>query len=127
EHMGDFAHADAKRQCSDRAMRRGMTVTAYDDQTGLTDALLRADDVYNSLTRIVHSKAEDTSLLRVATEARHHMPPLRIIDALKRAVVDGRNVVIGGRDSPLGSTWLQAALTQHLERWVGSIMNKLPV
>ena len=61
QHMGDLRGADAEGVGAERAVRGGVAVAANDQQARQGQALLRADDVDDALSRIVEAGSSLTA------------------------------------------------------------------
>ena len=68
EHVLDLGGADAERERAERAVRRGVAVTADDGHARLGQPELRADDVHDALLGVAHRVDRDAELLAVAAQ-----------------------------------------------------------
>ena len=71
EHMLDLGGADAVGQRAEGAVGGGMRITANHGHAGQCRALLRADDVDDALTHIVHLEFEDAEVIAVLVQRLH--------------------------------------------------------
>ena len=67
EHVLDVGGADALRQCTERAVRRGVRIAADDRHARQRRALLRTDDVHDALTTIEDVELADAEVPAVAS------------------------------------------------------------
>ena len=86
---------------AERAVRGGVAVAADHGHPGLGQAELRADDVHDALLGVTHRVQPDTELLAVAAKGVDLGARDRIGDG--ELDVDGRDVVVLGRDGEVGA------------------------
>ena len=89
QYVFHFRCSDAKRQRPERAVRRGMAVTADNRHPRQGDAQFRADDVHDPLLRRVHIKQRNAKLAAIF---------LQRFDLLRRNRVGDRRTPRSGRD-----------------------------
>jgi hypothetical protein len=85
--MLDLGGADAVRQRAERAVRRGVAVTADNGGARQREALLGADDVDDALTLVVFVEILDAEFARVLGERCDLLGAFRIGFGLERSVV----------------------------------------
>ena len=102
EHVLHLGRADAERKRPERAMRRGMTVTAHDDHARSGESELGPNNVNDALPRIVDVEQSNVEAFSVVTQ-RVHLPSS---DHIKhgQGPVRRRHIVIDGRDRQIGPT-----------------------
>ncbi len=114
EHVLDLGGADAERDRAERAVGRGVGVAADDGHARLGQTELRADDVHDPLLDVAERVQPDPELggvgaQRVDLGARH-----RVGDRL--VPVEGRNVVVLGREGQVGASYGASGEPQPFER-----------
>ena len=114
QHVLDLGGADAECQCAERAVGRGMRVTAHHSHAGQGQPLFGADDVDDALADVVHPEFGDTELGAVGVERLHLQARYRVGDAL--AAVGGRHVVVGHGDGRVNAARRAVGQFQPLER-----------
>ncbi|MGY3463521.1 hypothetical protein ACVW0I_000392 [Bradyrhizobium sp. LM6.11] len=100
QHVLDLARADAVRERAERAMRRGVAVTADDGGTGQRKALLGADDVDDALAPVELVVIFDAEFPGVVSQRLDLLDALRI--RVRLGAVGGRDVVIDDSERLLG-------------------------
>ena len=90
--MLDFRRADAVRKRAERAMRRGMAITADDRCSRQREPLLGPDDVNNALSLVVFVEIFDAEFARVLGECGDLFRTFRI--RIRFRPVRGRDVMI---------------------------------
>ncbi len=101
EHLLDLARADAEREGTERAVRRGVRVAADDRHAGLRDPELGADHVHDALAAMSPAVAADAELRAVAVERLEL--ELRELVADRLGERGRRHVVIGRRERAVGA------------------------
>src|SRR6516225_1003032 len=99
--MGDLRGADAEGVGAERAMGRGVAVTAHDQQARQGEALFGTDHVHDTLARFRKPKQGYAVLGGVFLERAHHARDLGIIDDAPRAA--RRDIMICDTE---GEAWL---------------------
>ena len=114
EHVLDLGRADAERERAERAVRRGVTVTAHHRHPGLRQAELRPDDVHDALFDVTHRVQPDPELRAVLAERVH----LRLGDRVRdrQLDVDRRDVVVLRRDGEVRPAHGATGQSQSVER-----------
>ena len=126
EDVLDFAGADPEGECAQRAVGRGVTVTADDRHARLREAQLRPDDVHNALLGIVEVEQPDAKFATVFAQRVDLLFGNQVDD--RQRPIGGRNVVIGRGDGQFGSSHAAASEAEALERLrAGHLVDKLPV
>src|SRR5208282_750259 len=92
QHMFHFRCSNAKRQRSERAVRRGVTVAADNRHPRQRDAQFRADDVHNALLRRVHIEERDPELAAIFLQRFNLLRSNRVGD--RQAPRSGRDIVV---------------------------------
>ena len=113
QHMLDLARADAECQCTERPMRRGVGVSADDRHSGLREAKLGADDVYDTLLDAAERVQRHAELGAVRAQRLELGPRDGIGDRL--VDVRGRNVVILCRQREIGTAHGTTGVAQAVE------------
>ena len=95
------------------AVRGGVGVTADDGHAGLGQTQLRADDVHDALLDVAQRVQPDAELGAVLAQRLQLDAGDRVRDGL--VDVEGRGVVVLGRDGEVEAAHLAAALAQTVE------------
>jgi hypothetical protein len=114
QHMLDFRCADAMSQRAESAVGGGVAVAADDGHAGLGQALLRPDDMDDTLAHIVDVKEFDAEVMGVLAQGFNLDAALLVLDALV-AVQRGGDVVIGYRQRRAGRADRAPGHAQALE------------
>ena len=116
--MLDFSCPDAKGQCAERAVGRGMAVAANQREAGLRESQFRSDDVEDALVLVADVEQRYAKLPAVDTELID-LPGGDGIEDRKSAV--GRwDAVIHRGDRAVGPPNSDAAVTKTLKSLRGS-------
>ena len=102
QHVLDFGSTNAERQCTERAMGRGMRIATHHRHAGQGQALFRADDMDDALADIVHLEFGNAEFGAIGIERFHLQARHRIGNALR--AIGRRHVVIGHGNRRIGST-----------------------
>ena len=110
---------DAVRQCTKGAMGRGVRITADNRHTRQGRALLRADNVHDALTHVVHLEFENAEVIAVLIQrsdlnARHFIGDS--VQATLALGLGGRHVVIGRGNVGVNAPRLAASQSQPFKR-----------
>ena len=108
EHVLDLRRPDAEGEGAERAVGRGVAVSAHDGRAGEGEALLGSDDVDDPVARIVGLEQVDPELLAVADQGVDL--ELRVLADAFAAV--GGDVVVDDRDGGVGAAYLATGLPQ---------------
>jgi hypothetical protein len=109
----DLGGADAEGQRAERAVRGRVGVTADDRGARLGQAQLRADDVHDALLDVTQRMQAHTEVGAVLAQRLQLGARDRVRDRL--VDVEGRGVVILGRDGEVEAPHLATGLTQAVE------------
>ena len=112
EHVLDLRGADAERERTEGAVRRGVAVTADDRLPGLRDPELGADHVDDALAARSRRVQLDAELLAVGAQRVE----LRLRHLVGHRPRQGRDVVVHRRDRQVGPPHAPAGEPQPLER-----------
>ena len=124
--MRHFRHANAKSQRPQRAMGRGMAITAYQQHARLAQASLRADDMHNALLAISQAEMLDPMFRGIAFQRFDHAAIFRIGDVFGLARIGG-DIMIRRCENPLRRTRRDAALAQHFKGRRGAVMDEVTI
>ena len=114
QHLLDLGRADAERQRAERAMRRGVAVTADDRHAGLRQAEFRTDDVDDALIAGVEVEERNAEIRAVSAQRIDLRARQRIGD---RQMAGGRgHVVIDRGEGPVGAPHATSRRAQPAER-----------
>ena len=113
QHVLDLAGADAERQRAEGAVGGGVGVTADDGGAGLGQAQLRAHDVHDALLDVAQRVQPYAELGAVLAQRLQLGAGDRVRDRL--VDVEGRGVVVLGRDGEVEAAHLAAGLPQAVE------------
>ena len=113
EHVTHLRRADAERERTKRAMRRGMAVPAADRHSRLRQAELRTDDVHDALRAALQVEQPDAVTPAVLLERRRHA--LRHQVGKRPRLRPRRHDVVDGRERPFGGAHRPAARVQLVE------------
>ncbi len=129
EHVLDFGGADAERQRTERAVRRGMRVTADYRHTGQGGALFGADDMHDTLAYIIHVEFIDAEVLTVLIQGLDLHARDRVGNTADPATAPGGwHIVIGHRKHGSGAPGPAPGQPQPLERLRrGHLVDKVAV
>jgi len=105
--------ADAVGERAKGAVRRGVAVAADDGGAGQREALLRPDDVDDSLPAVALVEIFDAEIARVPSQRLHLQRRFGIVDAL--GAVGGRNIVVDDGKRLFRRPHLALAQPQALE------------
>ncbi len=105
--------ADADGEGAEGAVRRGMAVAADDGHAGLREAQLRTDHVHDPLVQASHVVERNPKLRDVSAQGLH-LVPCDVVENRQRAVCRG-DVVVDGRDAPIGPSHRAPGQAQALE------------
>src|SRR4030095_7560907 len=113
QHMLHLGVAAAEAERAKGAMGGRVSVAADDGEAGLSQPLLRPDDVDDALTDVVHREILDAEVAAVLFERLDLDARLLLRDSL--AAVGGRHVVMGDGERGLRTMHLAAGGAQALE------------
>jgi hypothetical protein len=118
EHVLDLRSTDAVGQCAERAVGRGVRVAAHHGHARQGRALLRADDVNDALTHVVHLEFSDAVFVAVVVQGLHLKARHLVGDGLDPALAlrRSRHVMVGCGDVGVDAPWFAAGQSQALER-----------
>ena len=105
--MLDLGGADAERQRAERTVGRGMRVAADHGHAGKRGALLRTDNMHDTLTRVVHAELGDAEVTAIRVQGLDLQARHRVGDT--PGAVGGRYVVVSGRKVGVHAPELGAA------------------
>ena len=126
EHVLDLRRTDAEGDRTEGAVRAGVAVAADDRHARLGETQLRADDVDDALVEVAERVQPDTELLGVLAQRLDLGAGDGVLDRL--VPVDGRDVVVLGRDGQVGAADGPAAEPQPIERLrAGDLVDEVQV
>src|SRR5229473_733283 len=126
--MLDLAGTDAKGQCTQRAMGRGMRVAAHNGHPGQGQSLLRSDDVHDPLPRIGHIIQGQAKFLRVPFHGGQALLALFIHHVQHAPSWDGWHIMVKHGNGGIGPAYLAGGETQTSKGlWGGHFMYKVTV
>ena len=126
EHVLDLRRTDAEGDRTEGAVRAGVAVTADDRHARLGETELRTDDVDDALVEVAERVQPDAELLGVPAQRLDLGAGDGVLDRL--VPVDGRDVVVLGRDGQVGAADGPAAEPQPLERLrAGDLVDEVQV
>ena len=111
--MLDLGGADAERQRAERTVGRGMRVAADHGHAGKRGALLRTDNMHDTLTRVVHAELGDAEVTAIRVQGLDLQARHRVGDT--PGAVGGRYVVVSGRKIGVHAPGPALGLAQTLE------------
>ena len=125
--MLDLGRADAMRQRAEGTMRRGVAVAADDGHAGERKALLRPDDVDDTLADVVLGVILDAEILGVPSQSLDLDAAFLVLDA-ELALGRSRHVVIDHGQRLFRMPDFSAAHAQPFEGLrAGDLMHEVPV
>ena len=116
KHMLDLARSDAKRERTERAVRRGVRVATHDRHARLRYSELGADDVDDPLPVRPERVRRHAELGAVALEGFDLHARKLVLDPRGEGRAVGRRVVVGGRERAVGPAHAPAREPQAVER-----------
>ena len=108
QYVFDFGGADAEAQGPQRAIGRGVAVSAEDDHAGTDHAQFRRDDMFYALKTVVGVEQRDAVAVAILLQVRGLQCRIRLLDDADRHgvgrndVVDHRYVLAGLQDCAAG-------------------------
>ena len=129
--MLNLRGADAVRQCTKCAVGGGMRVAADNGHARQGCALLRADNVNDALTHVIHLEFEDAEVVTVLIQGFHLNARHFIRDGFQTALalcLGSRHVVIRGRDIGVDAPRFAASQSQPFKRlWRGHFVENVTI
>src|SRR5262245_16154006 len=126
QHVRNLGGPDAEGQRAQRAVRRGMAVTANHDHAGLAQTLLGPNHVNDALSWVLEPEQRHAHLPRMGFEILDHGAAARLVDRGKVAA-KGRYVVVRRGEGPVGTTHLQIALLEHAKGVAGPVVHQVSI
>ncbi len=118
--------ADAVRQSAECAMRCRMGISAHDGSTGQSEALLRANDMDNSLAFVEFIVVFNPELAGVGAQGVHLKLAFGIVDAF--GAIRGGDIVIDDRQREFRASDLALVVTQTFKSLsTGDFVYQMPV
>ena len=113
QNVTNLSGSDSESNCTKRTVRRRVRITASNRRSGLSNPLLRPNNVNNALSSAADIKKLYVEFFTVITKRIDHLLSQRIGKWLH--VSSGRHDVIHRRKRPIREFHLQIKITQHSE------------